>query len=262
MANLLTIEKRANGYFRFVLNGDTANFVDNIMNWLTIVANKCHFKTRTGANVIKEQDIVFGNITLIDGVTTIIPISNDDLIDQLTALGFFDWVFGSGGGVDRFTDLLDTFDFTGQGNKMVVVNAAETQLQAIPVVNAINSTDLLDMPPSIAPNQLLIGKNDGTKYIIINPLDLPISTATLAAINGVSPQPLEFLDYPLLVADGVQDFTLPIGRTAKVVMINGYPQSLLTDNNALETNTYTQVGDIVTLTQPTFINNYISMLIQ
>lgn len=213
MINLLSIEKLDNGFFRYILNGDTANSVENIMNWLTIVAGKCHFKTSTGANVIKEQDVVFGNITLIDGATTVVPVSNTDLIDQLTALDFFSWIgsSGSGTGVDRFENLLDGFTFFGKSGQVARVNSSETSLEAFDIGTIPEaSVDLSDMPSIISANLLLIANPTADGYDQINPVDLPLSTATQNAINDqisfLKPDPVSFA----APVTGInQIFTLP-----------------------------------------------------
>jgi len=118
MANLLTITKETDGYFTLVLNGDSANAIKNIRNDLLTVGNLAHFKTANGANLIKEQDVIYSNITIIDGASSIVPTSVDDLFNELDNVGFFDWINGSGGsgGVDRYEELIDTENFFGTYN--------------------------------------------------------------------------------------------------------------------------------------------------
>lgn len=265
MINILSIEKLDNGFFRYVLNGDTANSVENIMNWLTIVAGKCHFKTSTGANLINEQDITYNNITLIDGATTIVPVSNSDLIDQLTALDFFSWIGSSGiaTGVDRFEDLLDGFTFFGKSGQFARVNSSETSLEAFDIGEIPEaSTDLSDMPSTISANLLLIGNATATGYDQINPIDLPLSTATQNAINDSIASNLESIDYPALTTDSVQDFELPTGKVAKFVTINGSIQVPETVNNTGRDDTFTQVDNIVTLKQETYTGYNITIYYQ
>lgn len=67
------------------------------------------------------------------------------------------------------------------------------------------------------------------------------------------------IDYPELVADGIQDFTIPLGKTAVQVFVNDAIQCLQTPNNTSRGNTFTQSGEVVTLQQPTEINNYITI---
>lgn len=231
MANLLTITKEDNEQFSFVLNGDVATEIINTRNDLLTVGNECHFKSSNGANLIKEQNVIFSNITLIDGATTIIPTSIRNLFDELTALGFFDWVTGGGsGGVDRFTDLLDTFDFTNQANKMVVVNASETQLIAIPIVNAINSTDLLDMPASPIAGQMLVRNLANTAY---EQMTIPAgANGYVQAFTYTSPDP--------------QEFTL--ATTAKLI-------SVVVNGGLADPLDWTQVGNLLTIINYTLVTN-------
>jgi len=76
--NLLTITKEPNDYFTFVLNGDIVNAIKNTRNDLTTVGDLCHFKTSNGANLIKEQNVIYSNVTIIDGVALPSPVSVDE----------------------------------------------------------------------------------------------------------------------------------------------------------------------------------------
>ena len=114
MANLLTITKKPNNYFAFVLNGDFANEINNTRNDLLTTGDFCHFKTSNGANLISEQNIIYSNVTIVDGATTLIPTSIDDLFLKLISVGYFDWIDGNTGGVNRFDDLEDTFKYFGK----------------------------------------------------------------------------------------------------------------------------------------------------
>src|SRR5690348_14845290 len=143
MANLLTITKEIDGYFTFVLNGDSANAIKNMRNDLLTVGNLAHFKTANGANLIKEQDVLYSNITIIDGVASIVPTSVDDLFNELDNVGFFDWINGAGGGsggVNRFDELEDTFSYFGKDGQVVRVNESELKLETfvMPDVSYLN----------------------------------------------------------------------------------------------------------------------------
>jgi len=223
MANILTIEKLDNGVFAFVLNGDLATKVSNIRNDLLTVGNECHFKTSQGANIIKEQSVTYDNITLIDGFTLIIPTSIVDLFDELFALGFFDWINGTGGGVDRFENLLDTFTFTNQGGKFVRVNAAETQLETIDFSPLTVSTQLSDMPSALEPNKMLIVNPTGTGYILI---DKPAGAISY------------YNDYTYVSSDP-QTFALTSGSSVILVLYNGTPLKKNAD--------WSQSGNVLTI---------------
>jgi len=178
MANLLTITKEPNEYFTFVLNADTVNAIKNTRNDLTMVGNFAHFKTSNGANLIKEQNIEFGNIIIIDGVTSLVPTSPDDLFSKLISVNFFDWINGTGsGGVNRFDELLDTFDYFGQDGKTAVVD--ESQLKLIPV-NLPDVSGLAVFPTPLVANKYLKVKGDGTAYEFV---DLPSGTALVPVIQ-------------------------------------------------------------------------------
>jgi hypothetical protein len=231
MANLLQIEKLDNGVFSFVLNGDLATKVSNIRNDLLTVGNECHFKTSQGANIIKEQSVTYDNVTLKDGVTLIIPTSVVDLFDELFALGYFDWINGTGSGVDRFTDLLDTFDFTNQGGKMVVVNAAETQLEPTEFSLLTQSTQLSDMPATLEPNKMLIVNPTGNGYILI---DKPAGAISYYnEYTYVSPNP--------------QTFSLTNGSSVIMLLLNGTPIKKNTD--------WTQSGNLLTINPTVTLSN-------
>lgn len=206
MANLLTIEKLTNDLFSFIVNGDSVNKVQNVRNDLLTIGNECHFKTANGANIIKQQNILYNNITLIDGVTNIIPTSVNDLFDKLTTLGFFDWFKGTGAGsVDRFDELLDTFDYFGNDGKTLVVD--ESQLKLIPVnfPNVNNSTDLGDMPATLISGKMLKVNAGATAYELVDPP---------AGANG-------YISQFTYVRPNPQTFTLGTSSNLIMVVYNG-----------------------------------------
>lgn len=171
MANLLTITKEDNETFSFVVNGITGEEVLNNRNDLFTFGNECHFKTATGANIIKQQQITYNNITLIDGVTPIAsPTSVRDLFDKLTALGFFDWYKDAGGGgVNRFLQLLDTFSsFTGKALQFVIVAENELQLTTMEFTPVTNFVELEDVPDDIQAGKILAGAPDGLSIIWVD----------------------------------------------------------------------------------------------
>lgn len=221
MANFLTIEKILYGYYNFVVNGDVANLVKNDRNDLTIVGDICHFKTASGANIIKKQDIPYGNVTLIDGVTTSVPTSSDDLISQLYTLGFFDWINGTGGGggVDRFDELDDTFAYFGKDGQGLRVNESELKLE-----------------PYVLPN---------TDYLSLFPT--PLVAGKILKVNGTA-DGYEFADIPAgangyvqaftYVALDPQEFTLATTASLISVVINGA---------LADPDDWTQSGNLLTI---------------
>jgi len=172
MANLLTITKGADGYFTFVLNSDSANAIKNTRNDLLTIGNLAHFKTANGANLIKEQDVIYSNITIIDGVSSIVPTSIDDLFNELDNVGFFDWINGVGGsgtGVNRYEQLVDTENFFGNDGKVPIVDEAEMKLKytSLPDVSYLSK-----FPNPIVAGGMLVGKPDASGYEFKNAINV------------------------------------------------------------------------------------------
>lgn len=246
MANLLTITKTTDIFFTFVLNGDSANAIKNSRNNVTLVGNQAHFKTENGANLIKEQNVLFGNITIIDGVTTLIPSSPDDLINKLDSVNFFDWTSGSGsGGVDRFDDLNDTFEYFGKNGQIPRVNESQLKLEAYELPN----TDYLNyFPTPLVPNQLLRVKADGSGYELF----------TMPTFGNIS-----MIDFGYLTED-TTEFVIPENTTAKWALVNFGVWVPLTTNNVDKYNTFNQVSGetTVTFTNTLVENNYVIIFYQ
>jgi len=170
MANLLKITKEPNDYFTFELNGDSANAIKNTRNDLLTYGDFCHIKTSEGANLIKEQNITYGNITIVDGVTTLIPISVDDLFVKLISVGYFDWINGTGGGgVNRFDELEDTFTYFGKDMQILRVNESQQKLETFVMPN----TDYLNyFPTPLVPLKALRVKADNSGYELYEPQNI------------------------------------------------------------------------------------------
>lgn len=130
MANSLLITKLSDDSFSFVVNGDAVNTITNLRNDITTVGNEVHVKTSEGANLIKLQQILYNEITIIDGATLPVATSVIDLRLKLRSVGFWDWLTSGSGGVDRFDELADTFDYFGNDGKIPIVD--ESQLKLIP----------------------------------------------------------------------------------------------------------------------------------
>jgi hypothetical protein len=80
----------------------------------------------------------------------------------------------------------------------------------------------------------------------------------LALKANVSDVPLSLgiIDYPRL-AVATANFVVPTSRVAKILYRNGAPWFPLTANNAAESNTFTQSGNVVTTKTTQAINVYI-----
>jgi hypothetical protein len=163
--NTLLIEKQTGGYFKFTLNGDTANAITSIQNDLLAVGNQLHFKTGNGANIIKEQFIYPEDVTVIAGGTfTFTTVAQ--VWDKLIEIDYFAWLGGGGDGVDRFDDLLDTFQYNGNAGKAVVVDNSELKLIPITLYNKRLFTELEDTPSELVPNKMVVVNEEGSRLIL------------------------------------------------------------------------------------------------
>lgn len=245
MANLLTITKKPNGYFDFVVNGDTANIVTNDRNDMTGVGIYTHFKMFNGASTIKQQNITFGNVTLIDGVTTLTATSMDDLINKLASIDFYAWRDASGGGgVNRYDELEDTEEYFGKNGQVPVVNESELKLDFMPLPDA---SYLANFPATLVANKFLQVNNAGTAYVFV---DLPSGLLTVSSI-----------DFGRLLADN-DTFLIPENTTALWMTVNDAPWYPETVNNTSEYNTFTQDGQDVITKTPLETGNYIVIFYQ
>ncbi len=216
MANLLVIEKQTGGYFKFTLNGDTATAVTSIKNDLLAVGTQLHFKTGNGANIIKEQFIYPEDVTIISGgtftFTTVAQVWN-----KLIEIDYFAWLGNGGtGGVSRFDDLADTFEYVGQAGKVVVVDNSELKLIPVTFYNKRLFTDLEDTPNSLVPNKMVVVNPEGSALIL---QDQPQAPEQL--LNSVG-----YFDYNDLATQ-----TTPLDAVTNV------PLKLVNDTEGANTNT-------------------------
>lgn len=131
MANSLLITKLSDDSFSFVVNGDVVNAITNLRNDMTSVGDEIHIKSSEGANLIKLQQILYNEVTIVDGATLPVATSPLDLRIKLRSVGFWDWMdAGGGSGADRFDDLLDTFEYFGNDGMIPMVD--ESQLKLVP----------------------------------------------------------------------------------------------------------------------------------
>jgi hypothetical protein len=277
MANLLTITKETDGYFTFVLNGDSANPIKNTRNDLLTVGNLAHFKTANGANLIKEQDVIYSNITIIDGVTSVVPTSVDDLFNELSDIGFFDWINGSGGsgGVNRFDELEDTFSYFGKDGQVVRVNESELKLETFTMPDV---SYLSKFPTPLVAGMMLKVNAGATAYELVNALNIitqeiragytettPSEDAIFQALEAIQSSisgEIGFIDYERLEED-TQEFVIPTGKTAIFAIVNYgtnyFPETV---NNTGESNTFIQTDDIVSFGETLSIGNYLVIFYQ
>lgn len=170
MATLL-ITKETGGYFSFVVDGNTADKVTNMRNDVLAIGTVCNFKTANGANIIKKQNINVTDITLVaSGTFTFTNVTT--FLNKLIDVGYYDWLLGggSGTGVNRFDQLLDTFNYFGKDMQAVRVNVSEMKLETFTVYNYRNIVDLEDTFNTIVPNKMLATNEQGTAVVL---KDLP-----------------------------------------------------------------------------------------
>jgi len=220
MANLLTITKKSFGYYDFVVNGDTVNIVTNDRNDMTGVGDLCHFKTFSGASIIRQQNITFGNVTLIDGSPLPVASSMDDLIAKLDSIDFYAWRDASGGGGSTtYEGLTDTQPFFGQNGRIPVVNEAQLRLDYtdIPDVSKLDQ-----FPSPLVANKMLKVNAGATAYEFV---DAPAGAGSYNQL--------------FVYTTGAQTFTLGAGAKVNLVFYNSYP--IKKDIN------YTITGNILTI---------------
>lgn len=144
----LIITRVLDSRFEFSLDGGDP-ISDNAPK-LTTIGDITHFKTSNGANLIKEQNILFSDVTVIDtfGGTGSFTFANiQNLWTKLIELNFFAGLNGSGGGsgVTRFDALLDAFQYFGNDGKVPVVNESQQLLTATTFYNHDKLTELSDV---------------------------------------------------------------------------------------------------------------------
>lgn len=205
MANTLQISKLNGGYFEFILNSETP--IKNFRNDLFAVGEELHFKTANGANLIKQQQVFPSNVTLISGGTfTFTSVS--DLFEKLVEVGYFDWFIGGGTGigVDRFTDLIDTFpSYVGKDMQCVVVDESQLKLKTVPFYNKQFIAEMNDFEGVLQANKMVTTNASGTKFILedkptppqqylnsVGYFDYSDSATVITPLNIVSGVPLLF----------------------------------------------------------------------
>ena len=218
MANALIISKQTGGYFSFNLSidGVPQDEVRSIQNDLLTVGNTLHFKTSNGANIIKQQNIVPAELTIIaSGTFTFATVTQ--VWDKLIEVGFFDWLgTGGGAGVDRFDDLLDTFQYFGKDGYVCVVNESQQKLEAVPFYNYRRFTQLEDAPSYLVPNKMVVVNPTGTALIL---KDQPVAPDTY--LNSV----------------GYFDYNDSVTHTTPLTFVANTPKKLTNDILGANTNT-------------------------
>ena len=194
----LLITKNSGNFFSLQLNSETP--IISEQNRLTTVGSFCHFKTVSGANIIKDQNILYSDITLVaSGSFTFASVNA--LWVKLIEVGFFDGLGAGGGGgtgVDHFTELLDTFNsYIGRDGQALVVNESELKIETVPFSNVSAFTDLSDAPNPLLPNKMIVTNATGTALIMT---DLPTTPETyLNAVGSFHYADLATQTVPLVI---------------------------------------------------------------
>ena len=201
MSNSLIIKKQTGNFFSLALNSDEVVISDQ--NRLTTVGNFCHFKTANGANIVKEQNVLFSEITLITSGSATFASVNALWVGLINA-GFFDGLGtgGGGGGANEFTELTDTFpSYLGRNGQTLIVNESQQRIESVPFYNVRNFVQLADAPSSLLPNKMITTNANGTALIMSEIPTIP--DPYLASIG--------FFDYADLATQ-----TIPISFVAGV----------------------------------------------
>ena len=169
MANQLTITKQTGGYFLFQLSidGVAQSPVSSIRNDLLTVGNELHFKTANGANIVKKQNILPTDLTIIDGVSTTFT-TVDQVWNKLIAIGYFAWLSSSNSGVNRFDNLLDTFQYFGKDGQVCVVDEAQLKIKPVTFYNKRLFTELEDTPDVLVANKMVVVNPTATGLIFVD----------------------------------------------------------------------------------------------
>ena len=160
--------------------------------------------------------------------------------------------------------VLNALEMNGSGQN-AVVGMIKAERDKLALLSLTSGIDLDDVATQLETFSNYITSNDDA-FLIMSAnfntvleqfgLIVPAVTSLQARVE------LKFIDYPKLTENGVQDFEIPDGKIAKYVLLNGSLQVPSTENNTDRTDTYNQTTNIVTLTEITEINNYISIYYQ
>lgn len=211
----LIITKQTGNFFSLALNSEEVVISDQ--NRLTTVGNFCHFKTANGANIVKEQNVLFSEITLITSGSATFASVNALWVGLINA-GFFDGLGtgGGGGGVAEFTELTDTFpSYLGRNGQTLIINESEQKIESVPFYNVQNFVQLADAPSSLLPNKMITTNANGTALIMSEIPTIP--DPYLASIG--------FFDYADLATQ-----TIPIS------FVTGVDKKLTNDGLGATTN--------------------------
>ena len=200
----LIINKVLETRFELQYNGG-AILSANRNNFLTD-GDYCHFKTSTGANIIKEQNIHFSDVTIIDtygGTGTFTFANIQSLWAKLVELNF-EGLGGTGGsGSTTFQALLDTPTYFGNNGKTLIANESEQKLEYVDFYNINKFTDLSDVEIASLIEGKIIGVTLVSGVPKITLVDKPTDGTTyFSAVGGFDYNDLATQTTPLSYTTG------------------------------------------------------------
>lgn len=202
----LIIERVLDTRFEFEYNG--GSLLSSDQNRLFTDGNYCHFKTATGANIIKEQNVLFSDVTVIDtygGTGTFTFVNIQSLWIKLKELKFFDGLssgVGSGGST-TFLGLSDTPTYFGNNGKTLIANESEQKLDYVTFYNFDKFTQLSDVAISSLINNKIIGVTLVSGVPKLTLVDKPLDGTTyFSAVGGFDYEDLETKTTPLAYTTG------------------------------------------------------------
>lgn len=238
MANSLQIERVLDSFFEFTLN-DKEPVSDSAPS-VTFIGNYCHFKTKNGANIVKEQDVLVSEVTVVDtfgGSGNFVYNNPASLFLKLLELNFFQDRVSAITGVTRFDALLDTFKYFGNNGKVPVVD--EAQLKLVPT-NFYNYNNLIQLD-DVAIDNLVQGKYlkvesvDGQLKVVLSDINTSSTNTTLKKI----------------------EYTAEEGDTE--IQIDNAPSQIFLFKNGvwqIEDENFTYSAGVVTLLQEAYEDDY------
>lgn len=177
-----TIREKLLNYYGFEI--DDVLVLDNRRNDLTVdfttdPSGYCHFKTSAGAAIFGYQNLLPYEFTIIDiDDNEFNPTTVEELKGYLEDIHFFDWQsnYGGGGsgGVDRFDELLDTFNYVGKQRHVPFVNDSMTGLISEYLYNYNRITQHQDFSPNTALTAAMVGKKLGIELVSGNVKITPV----------------------------------------------------------------------------------------
>ena len=198
MANQLTITKESGGYFRFdlIIDEVAQPAIRSIKNNLLSDGDELHFKTSTGANIVKKQGITPTDLTIeASGIFTFTTIT--EVWNKLIEIDYFG-TSGTGTGVDRFDDLLDTFNYFSNDGKVCIVNESQQKIEASVFYNKRFFTDLDDCPSELVANKMVVVNPEATALILVDQPTTPptVPTGTIFFLNVIPEETQTVFDIP------------------------------------------------------------------